>query len=101
MVWTYTRAALLGGVVAAVGGAGLIAFSASSNAETGHASVAVQAHRAPFVEQQPAFYAIGAGHGWPNTVDNTPGLPVQCSDGTWTRTVVRAGCMRHGGVAYY
>lgn len=37
---------------------------------------------------------------WVPEVVTAPGLPLQCADGTWTRTVVRGGCARHGGVFY-
>jgi hypothetical protein len=49
----------------------------------------------------PATVAPAArGPVWVPEVVTAPGLPVQCADGTWTRTVVRSGCTRHGGVAY-
>ena len=40
------------------------------------------------------------GPEWVPEVVTAPGLPVQCADGAWTRTVVRGGCARHGGVAH-
>jgi hypothetical protein len=43
---------------------------------------------------------VAAGPVWVPEVVTAPGLPLQCADGTWTRTVVRGGCARHGGVVY-
>jgi len=78
----------LAGIVASVGLAALIAFHSPSHAdiEPAHlATVAPAAQHAPI---------------WEPSVVTAPGLPLQCADGTWTRTAVRAGCARHGGVAY-
>ncbi|HEX3346234.1 MAG TPA: hypothetical protein VHS09_16740, partial [Polyangiaceae bacterium] len=78
----------LAGIVASVGLAALIAFHPASHAdmEPARASNAVPA-------AQPAVT-------WEPTVVTTPGLPVQCADGAWTRTSVRGGCARHGGIGY-
>lgn len=48
---------------------------------------------------QPAA-PVAHGPVWVPEVVAAPGLPLQCADGTWTRTVVRGGCSRHGGVFY-
>jgi hypothetical protein len=77
----------LAGLVAAAGLACLIAFHATSRADS------EPLHGAP-----PGTTARGPV--WEPSVVNAPGLPLQCADGTWTRTAVRAGCARHGGVVY-
>jgi hypothetical protein len=78
----------LAGLAVAAGFACLIAFHPTSRADAEHGSLG-----APGV----------TAHGpvWEPTVVNAPGLPEQCADGTWTRTAVRWGCARHGGVVYY
>lgn len=43
---------------------------------------------------------VAHGPVWVPEVVTAPGLPLQCTDGSWTRTVVRGGCARHGGVTY-
>jgi len=77
-------------VVAAAGLAALVAFHRPSQAQPepgpGAGTRAVDSPRSGVV--------------WEPSVVNAPGLPLQCSDGTWTRTVVRGGCTRHGGVTY-
>jgi hypothetical protein len=77
----------LAGIVASVGIAALIGFHPSSHADTEPAPPA-------------AVLAAQPARTWEPSVVNTPGLPLQCADGTWTRTVVHAGCARHGGVGY-
>lgn len=77
----------LAGIVASVGIAALIAFHPASQADM------EPARHADAVAAQPAPT-------WEPSVVTAPGLPLQCADGTWTRTVVRAGCARHGGVSY-
>ena len=86
MLWP-PHALGLAGIVASVGLAGLIAFHPAS-----HAGIE-PARNAPAVAAQP-------GPTWEPTVVTTPGLPLQCTDGTWTRTTVRGGCAKHGGVTY-
>lgn len=78
----------LAGLVAAAGLACLIAFHPNSQAAS---------------EPQRAAPAMPQAHApvWEPTVVNAPGLPVQCADGTWTRSVVWHGCARHGGNVYY
>ena len=89
MMWS-RRTLGLAGAVAAAGVGCLLAFHSASHADPGRAAAALA--------EAPA--AIGPRVVWQPTVVTTPGLPVQCADGTWTRTVVRGGCARHGGVAY-
>jgi hypothetical protein len=74
------------GIVIAAGLACLISFHATSRAEPEPA------------RSTPAD--VKPGPIWEPAVVNTPGLPLQCADGTWTRTAVRWGCAHHGGVAY-
>lgn len=73
-------------VVAAAGLAALVGFHRPGHAQPSY-SVEAPIDVAP--------HAV-----WEPTVVNAPGLPVQCSDGAWTRTMVRGGCARHGGVTY-
>jgi hypothetical protein len=77
----------LAGIVASVGLAALTAFQPASHAgiEPARARIAPVAPPAPT---------------WEPSVVTTPGLPLQCADGTWSRTTVRAGCARHGGVGF-
>jgi hypothetical protein len=90
MSWPTARSIALGSI-AFVGLVTLVTFQATSSAEARHASpifaseAAVQSPRGPV---------------WVPEVVTAPGLPLQCSDGTWTRTAVRGGCARHGGVTY-
>lgn len=65
----------------------LLAFHPTSKADSTHTALQarVSAKNAPV---------------WVPEVVTAPGLPLQCADGTWTRTVVRGGCARHGGVTY-
>lgn len=77
----------LAGIVVAAGLACLIAFHPTSRAAS-----------EPSYGVPPATTARGPV--WEPTVVNAPGLPLQCADGTWTRTAVRGGCTRHGGVVY-
>jgi hypothetical protein len=67
----------------------LLAFHSASHAEPVPVP-AVAVHAAAPVR----------GPTWQPTVVTAPGLPVQCADGAWSRTVIRGGCARHGGVAY-
>ena len=78
----------LAGIVASVGVAALIAFHPASHAGTEPARKA-----GAVLAAQPVAT-------WEPSVVTTPGLPLQCADGTWTRTVVRDGCVHHGGVGY-
>lgn len=87
MTWSRRSLGLLA-VVAVAGVSCLLAFHSASHAEPVPApAVAIQA-------------VPVRGPTWQPTVVTAPGLPVQCADGAWTRTVVRGGCARHGGVAY-
>jgi hypothetical protein len=54
--------------------------------------------RIPAAPVAPAEAAQAYGPAWIPEVVTAPGLPVQCADGVWTRTVVRAGCAKHGGI---
>lgn len=88
MSWPPPRKVVLG-CIALVGVATLVVFQATSRAEG----------RPPSAQN-----AVAAGPAWgpvwvPEVV-TAPGLPLQCADGTWTRTVVRGACARHGGAAY-
>jgi len=87
MLWP-PHALGLAAIVASVGVAALIAFHTASRADiepTRRAAASLAAQPAPT---------------WEPSVVTTPGLPLQCADGTWTRTTVRAGCAHHGGVGY-
>jgi len=77
-------------VVAAAGLAALVAFHRPSQAQPSGGASTTSATDAPGT---PAAV-------WEPSVTNAPGLPLQCSDGAWTRTAVRGGCARHGGVTY-
>jgi hypothetical protein len=91
MSWPTSRSIALGSV-AFVGLVTLVTFQATSRAATGQASPLVPGGDGAEVSPRPV---------WVPEVVSAPGLPLQCSDGTWTRTVgVRGGCARHGGVAY-
>jgi hypothetical protein len=85
MVWP-PHALGLAGIIASVGLGALIAFHPASHADT-------EPSRGAAVVRAPAPV-------WEPSVVTAPGLPVQCADGAWTRSTVRAGCARHGGVAY-
>ncbi len=87
MLWP-PHALGLAGIVASVGLAALIAFHAPSHA-------GMEPPRAATASPPGMPVAI-----WEPSVVTTPGLPLQCTDGTWTRTTVRGGCARHGGVTY-
>jgi len=76
----------LAGIVASVGVAALIAFHTASRAD-------IEPPRRASLAAQPAPT-------WEPSVVTTPGLPLQCADGTLTRTTIRAGCAHHGGVGY-
>lgn len=78
---------VLGGGIALVTLVCLLAFHATSKADSTR------------TEPLPAATAAN-GPVWVPEVVTARGLPLQCSDGTWTRTVVRGGCARHGGVTY-
>lgn len=86
MLWP-PHALGIAGLVAVAGLACLIAFHPSSQAASEPA--------------RPAQAAPVVGPVWQQTVINAPGIPMQCADGTWTRTAVRGGCARHGGNVYY
>jgi hypothetical protein len=89
MTWSRRTLGLVGAV--AVAGVGcLLAFHATSHAADPGRTVSAL---------EPAQVTI-ARPTWQPTVVTAPGLPVQCADGTWTRTVVRGGCAKHGGVVY-
>jgi hypothetical protein len=83
------RTWVLGGGIALVSLVCLLAFHPTSKADSTR------------TEPQPTA-AVPVAHGpvWVPEVVTAPGLPLQCSDGTWTRSVVRGGCLRHGGVTY-
>jgi hypothetical protein len=84
----WRRSLGLAGLVVAAGIACLLAFHPASHADPGRTSTAtVEPAAVPHVTWQP-------------TVVGAPGLPVQCADGSWTRTAVRGGCAHHGGVVY-
>ena len=89
MVWPLPkRTWVLGGGLAFVTTfVGLLAFLPTSKAD----STRTLPQQALPVAQRPV---------WVPEVVTAPGLPLQCADGTWTRTVVRGGCSRHGGVFY-
>jgi|HubBroStandDraft_2_1064218.scaffolds.fasta_scaffold2047667_1 hypothetical protein len=75
-------------VVSAAGLAALVAFHRPSQAQPEQGSTALPVD------------SVRSAIMWEPSVVNAPGLPLQCSDGTWTRTAVRGGCARHGGVTY-
>jgi hypothetical protein len=79
----------LAGIVASVGVAAIIAFHSAAS----HATMEP-------TRQADAVRNVQLAPTWEPSVVTTPGLPLQCADGTWTRSAVRAGCARHGGVAY-
>ena len=79
-------------VVTAAGLAALVAFHRPSQAQLERS--------ASVSSMEPATVPPSVEATWEPTAMNAPGLPLQCSDGTWTRTVVRWGCARHGGVTY-
>jgi hypothetical protein len=89
MSWPTSRFIALGSV-AFVGLVSLVTLQATSRAE----------------DRRPDPLSLAAPaegpHGpvWVPEVASGPGLPQQCGDGTWTRSVFRGGCARHGGVAY-
>jgi hypothetical protein len=89
MSWPTSRFIALGSV-AFVGLVSLVTLQATSHAESRQPS--------PLLSGELAGGAKGPV--WIPEVVTAPGLPVQCSDGAWTRTVVRGGCSKHGGVAY-
>jgi hypothetical protein len=78
----------LAGIVASVGIAALLSFHSASHAGTEPS------------RQSAAVLAAQPAPTWEPSVVSTPGLPLQCADGTWTRTAVRSGCAHHGGIAY-
>jgi len=88
MSWPPARAWILG-VIALVTLACLVAFNATSRADSS-LPLSVQDEKT----------TMELGPPWVPEVVSTPGLPVQCADGAWTRTVVRGGCAKHGGVAH-
>ncbi len=90
MSWPTSRFIALGSV-AFFGLVTLVTFQATSRAE---------ARRASPLSLEAASGEVRRGPVWVPEVVTAPGLPLQCTDGTWTRTVVRGGCARHGGVTY-
>jgi hypothetical protein len=90
MSWPTPRFIALGSI-AFVALVTLVTFQATSRAEAGRASPLSSGGIAGEVRRGPV---------WVPEIVTAPGLPLQCSDGTWTRTVVRGGCARHGGVSY-
>ena len=90
MSWPSSRSIALGSV-AFVGLVPLVTFQATSRAESRQPSPLASEAEPTEARHRPV---------WVPEVVSAPGLPLQCSDGTWTRTVVRGGCARHGGVAY-
>jgi hypothetical protein len=90
MSWPTSRFIALGSV-AFFGLVTLVTFQATSRAEARQASP---------LSLEAAAGGARLGPVWVPEVVSAPGLPLQCSDGTWTRTVVRGGCARHGGVTY-
>lgn len=89
MSWPTSRFIALGSV-ALVGLVSLVTLQATSHAEA----------RRPDPLSLSAPGDGPRGPMWVPEVVTAPGFPLQCADGTWTRTVVRGGCFRHGGVAY-
>jgi hypothetical protein len=88
MTWSRRTLGLVGAV--AVAGVGcLLAFHATSHADPGRTASA---------SLETAVMTVRPT--WQPTVVTAPGLPVQCADGAWTRSVVRGGCAKHGGVVY-
>ena len=86
MPWPPPRSVLLG-VVSLVSLVCLVGFHPTSSAASPVPLTVAEAAAAPVL-----------GPEWVPEVNTAPGLPVQCADGTWTRTVVRGGCARHGGL---
>jgi hypothetical protein len=86
---TWSRSLGLLAVVPVAGVGCLLAFHSPSHADPGRATSAA-------IDLAPAVH----GPMWQPTVVAAPGLPLQCADGTWTRTVVRGGCARHKGIVY-
>jgi hypothetical protein len=78
------------GIVAFVGLVSLVTLQATTHA----------APRQPLPLSAAAAAEGAHGPLWVPEVVTAPGLPLQCADGAWTRTVVRGGCARHGGVAF-
>ena len=89
MSWPTSRFIALGSV-ALVGLVSLVTLQATSHADD----------RRPVPLSMAAQSDGPHGPVWVPEVVTTPGLPQQCADGTWTRSVWRGGCARHGGVAY-
>jgi hypothetical protein len=87
MTWSRPSLGLLA-VVAVAGVSCLLAFHSASHAEPSPPPSVV-------VDVAPVH-----GPTWQPSAITAPGLPLQCADGTWTRTVVRGGCARHGGLVY-
>jgi hypothetical protein len=86
-VYRSRRSLGLAGLVAAAAIACFLAFHRTSHADPVRPST--------LVLEPVVLSAV-----WQPSVVNAPGLPVQCADGSWTRTVVRGGCAHHGGVVY-
>ena len=87
MRWPPPRSVIMG-FIAGISLVCLVAFHATSRADSTMPLTAAEAAAAPVL-----------GPEWVPEVNTAPGLPVQCADGAWTRTVVRGGCAKHGGVA--
>lgn len=87
MPWPQPKRTWLLGGITFVSLVVLLAFRATSKADSTPTEP---------VQAAPVVY----GPVWVPEVVTAPGLPLQCADGTWTRTVVRYGCARHGGVFY-
>jgi hypothetical protein len=90
MSWPTSRFIALGSI-AFVGLVSLVTFQATSRAEARRVSPLFAAEAQAVTPRGPV---------WVPEVVTAPGQPVQCGDGTWTRSMVRGGCARHGGVAY-
>lgn len=88
MSWPPPRWTTLG-VIGLVTLACLVAFHPTSRADS---TMPLSA--------QDAIASKDLGPPWVPEVLSAPGLPMQCADGLWTRTVVRGGCVKHGGVAH-
>jgi hypothetical protein len=82
------RTRVLAGGIAVASLVCLLAFHPTSKADSTR------------TEPQPTAAPVAHIPVWVPEVVTAPGLPLQCADGTWTRTVVHGGCARHGGVAY-
>jgi hypothetical protein len=95
-VMTYVKAplprVLALGLIGVVGVISLVAFQATSRAEARRNTMAISAVQAA----GPSNPIVGPL--WTPEVVTTPGLPLQCADGSWTRSIIRGGCAKHGGI---